>query len=378
MTGVKAALHTSGRAGGLGVARAWRGALLGALALGACSLLGCAVAGPSAISNGRMVYNDVITRTNSEQLLALIVRLRYGEPFGLLTVASVTANLKLGGSVGAEFGLGPDSNYAGNLVPLSVGATYEENPTISYVPLSGEAVMTRLLAPLPLKVLVPLLRSANNLEDGVLLLVSRMNGLRRAHDVAAVAPPEFVRAAELMGRLRRTNMLDFGLSAEDHSRLVLVLYGFHGKADAEVEELLSLLDIEAVPEVEGALFIPIRFGVVRQSKAELILETPDLLSLIRRMGFGVEVPADHLERGIVFFAGTEGLPSSGLVVRTSRSRPTTAAVATRYRDHWFYIDESDIPSKLRFMQLLVIVGMRLSGPTGGEGGAPVLTIPVGG
>lgn len=60
--------------------------------------------------------------------------MRHGLPAvlpGLLAVASVTANVRIQANVGAQFGVGPESNYSGNLVPLRAGALYEENPTIS-------------------------------------------------------------------------------------------------------------------------------------------------------------------------------------------------------------------------------------------------------
>ena len=53
-----------------------------------------ATLGPGAIVRGRGLYSEVISATNNEQTLELIVRARYGEPAGLLSVASVTANLR--------------------------------------------------------------------------------------------------------------------------------------------------------------------------------------------------------------------------------------------------------------------------------------------
>ena len=50
----------------------------------------------------------------------------------------MTANLSTTATAEAQLGIGPASNYKGNLVPLSIGATYEENPTISYTPVQGE------------------------------------------------------------------------------------------------------------------------------------------------------------------------------------------------------------------------------------------------
>lgn len=100
--------------------------------------------------NGRAMYNRAMVATNNEQILDMIVRTRYEETAGLLAVQSITANVRVQGSVSAQFGIGPDSNFTGNLVPLSAATLYEENPTISYVPIQGEKYLRQLLAPLPL------------------------------------------------------------------------------------------------------------------------------------------------------------------------------------------------------------------------------------
>jgi hypothetical protein len=36
-------------------------------------------------------------------------------------------------------------------VPFSAGAIYEENPTISYIPVEGEKYATQLFSPMPVK-----------------------------------------------------------------------------------------------------------------------------------------------------------------------------------------------------------------------------------
>src|SRR6185436_14029710 len=93
----------------------------------------CETTGPRAIAEGRAVYNDVLTRTGDEQVLGMIVKHRYDESFGMLHVTAETA---------INVGAGDSDSYEGNLVPFSAGLTYEEAPTISYVPMSGEALMT--------------------------------------------------------------------------------------------------------------------------------------------------------------------------------------------------------------------------------------------
>ena len=159
--------------------RAWL--LAGALV----SVCGCsdvlgprASLGPGAIVRGRGLYNEVITTTNNQQTLELIVRARYGEPAGLLSVASVTANLRAAASTGAQFGIGPSSNYSGNLVPLSLGFAYEEHPTIAYTTVQGERYAEAILSPVGLDLLVLLAGSEHASARLTSVLVKQVNGLQ--------------------------------------------------------------------------------------------------------------------------------------------------------------------------------------------------------
>ena len=68
---------------------------------------------------------------------------------------------------------------------------------------------------------------------------------------------------------------------------------------------------------------------------------------------------------------TEGL----LQVRTGSWRPGNASVRIRYRGAWFYVDDSDLPSKSTFSFLTQLLALQ-SGEV--KSSAPVLTIPIGG
>ncbi len=107
----------------------------------AVAMQGCTLVGPASIKSGRMVYSETITATDQEQMLRAIVRDRYEESIALLSVASVTANVSTTRSIGINAGFGEDSAYAGNLVPFSAGVVYEENPTISYLPVDTPAYL---------------------------------------------------------------------------------------------------------------------------------------------------------------------------------------------------------------------------------------------
>ena len=127
---------------------------LTALCFVLCILSGCAIVGPSSISKGRADYNEAINKTENEQMLLTIVKACYGETSSLLAVSGVAANVRFSTRAGVQAGFGSGDNYEGNLVPFSGGLVYEENPTITYVPVQGEEYFRQLLSPVSLDILI--------------------------------------------------------------------------------------------------------------------------------------------------------------------------------------------------------------------------------
>src|SRR5262249_61466568 len=66
----------------------WRRLRRVTLAIPVLAASGCALLGTASLRIGRTAYNDTILTTDSQQLLATIVRMRYGEPSSLLAVSS--------------------------------------------------------------------------------------------------------------------------------------------------------------------------------------------------------------------------------------------------------------------------------------------------
>ncbi len=63
------------------------------LVMATLGLCACATIGPQSITAGRGAYAEVINNTEDEQILNVLVRQRYDETFGMMSVASITANL---------------------------------------------------------------------------------------------------------------------------------------------------------------------------------------------------------------------------------------------------------------------------------------------
>jgi hypothetical protein len=312
------------------IRRAGRSALLVVVALGFC---GCALVGPQSITAGRGVYAEVINRTEDEQILTAIVRMRYDETFGMMSVSSATANLSFSARTGANVGAGDSDSYAGNLVPLSAGVAYEENPTISYMPLSGEDFTRRMLSPLSVNEWLLLGGPAKHPGHVFALAVRRVNGLRNPLLGEEPPAPEFARFVELYDRLRRASVLDY-VQTPETSTEGNYFWDFHDYEDAHgdsVRELLDLLGIEVKPD-GSAILLPVR-RALGSSVSAVHLQTRSAYAMLQVFGAGIEVPSRHLEAGIVEPL-TSAVTEEGrfITIRSSEKPPENATVRIRFRN----------------------------------------------
>jgi hypothetical protein len=354
-------------------------------------LQGCNVVGPAAIRNGRSTYNAVINQTEDEQILAMIVHQRYDETFGMLAVSSVTANIKIGANVGGNAGVGASSSFEGNLVPISAGATYEENPTISYTPMRGEQFVERMLAPVSADQALLLSRMSTDEVEVLRLLVRRANGLVNplysstpVAPVAADAPDHgdgFDQFIDLYAKLREHGKLDIVRSTPSsgppsEARFEMLLHDYSAEDEHDIDQLLKLLGVQTGRSGREAITVPVRFFVGAHRADGVDLETPSAFEIIDAAAMGVDVPDSDVSEGIARSSAPTARHEL-IDIRCSRERPPAASVAVEHRGWWFYVDARDARSKQAFMILRTLIGMRLD-QAGSSQQVPVLTVPVGG
>lgn len=348
------------------------------LTLVAALLAGCAIAGPASIANGRLAYADVINYTSDQELLNLIVRRRYNETASLLSVASVTANIKVRGNVGGEFGIGPHANYDGNLVPLSVGAAYEENPTISYIPLEGEQVLRSLVTPLTVEEGFLLMGAADDSDAAARELYHSINSIE--NPVGRPTPPDFSRVHELSSMFREAGILEFGrlpAGSPTDARYALVISHYDATHHDDLRRWFDLLEVEGL-ELDGEdIVLPIHVSPRRPDEAAINIQMRSALDLVRHAGFLIDLPDEHVESGIVEPLGVVFDDQDRFIhIRSSKQRPASATVAIPFRGWWFYIDASDTRSKRSFWLIKFLVRLRLD-LNDNDQQVPVLTVPVG-
>ena len=100
------------------------------------ALGGCSSVGPGSVVRDRADYIGAIAKSWKEQMLANIVRLRYGDAPVFVDVSSVISSYSLQTQVLASGGKILDA--PGSIVNLGANATYLDKPTITYTPLTGD------------------------------------------------------------------------------------------------------------------------------------------------------------------------------------------------------------------------------------------------
>jgi hypothetical protein len=166
------------------------------------------------------------------------------------------------------------------------------------------------------------------------------------------------------------------VTEESDEDYYLNLHSYDDRHRETVREFLGILGING-HDIDGSdILLPLRLSIGKSSSDSVELETRSILEMIRAIGNAIEVPAPHVERGIVV-PGKWATPEQErfITIRSSKFRPDSSTVAVFFRDWWFYIDATDKRSKQGFLLLRTLIGMRLE-DAGLAGQAPELTIEV--
>ena len=343
----------------------------------ACLLTGCTVVGPNAIHSGRLAYNEAITETNSQQLLMAIIHNRYDEQIGLLAVASVTANVRVRTSGAVQLGFGDLDDYAGNLVPFSAGSIYEENPTISYIPVSGQRYTRQLMSPLPINILARFAETMTDPAPVYTTLIASINSLHNPDFLISPAQPDpdFSRVVSLLAILSQAQCLHWIEDPHNHSYSI-VIDNYAPAQTTSVTELLALLGLPAQRNGADRVILPVSLALHGRDNGGIGIITRSVFDLMEILSASIEVPEHEKDSGIVTLYPPTGLAGNALRIRHAEKKPEHAYIRVKHRDNWFYIDETDQPTKRFFRLTSTLWSITIAENTTKGAAAPVLTVPV--
>ncbi len=354
--------------------------------LGSVVLLACGTRlGPRTIPGARFDYNQRIARSQNDQLLLNLVRLRYRDTPVFLDVGTVIAQYTLDASVDVL----PTLNVEGSgntELGVDLGGRYSEQPTITYEPISGAEFTRRLLTPMTAQTIILLSQSGWSIERLLMCCVDSINGVTNAPVASGPTPSripdnsQFRETARLLRELQVSGVLNFMLSQDRESGETSIRVP-KPESDPERAEILSRVR-EILKLDDGHETFRLTTRSARLSSDAIVLTGRSLLGALFFLSHSVDPPATHETKGLVtVMAPGEGnaqdwdtVSGNLLKVSSAESPPTEAFVRIRYRDHWFYIEDADLNSKATFNLLTYLLSLQSAGQGGIDA---MLTVPVG-
>lgn len=386
-------------------------------------LSGCV--GPLVLQGSRDQYNKAVHESANTELLLNLVRVRYREPVSFLQIGAINATFDY--SASASFAASIPVGPAQNSYNVGAGLGYAEKPTITFSPLVGAEFAQRTQKEMALSDLVLLLRSNWNIAQVMRLTVERFGKLYNSDEQPSYAA--FIELMRLWSALQARGDLRLVYVPAGASRVVADTvpskqvtvqtmmqadkdgYRLRSRQDGQYELVkpagrvlvlqLTYADEAEATQADGLLGIAPKH--LRTLDGRLIerLTLIDPLEAARPAPQGQEVTAIAIwlrsfSNQLFYASRSVEIPSTDqdrvktyvdpqgqsidprhaltdiLDIRLSRSKPSDAIVAARYRRHWFYIDDRDQASKDTFHLLTVIFALQSEAP----GIKPVLTIPV--
>jgi hypothetical protein len=291
------------------------------------SITGCETLGPKAIKAGRTDYNSAINKTDVEQLLLNIVRMRANDRPYFLEIASITSTSEMEIGIGAESQI---KNSAGNVYIGSGTLRYSQRPTIIYQPLTGEKFVRQLLEPIDLNTVFLLRLSGWEMDDILRVFANRINGVPNAPTAGDSTPEgtpkyaDFLKIVKAMDELEDTGALTIGTNRDKEiSELVIKVFPEARKTEG-FQEFARNLGLDPQSDTYR-----ISIGLTRGRKDQIVIETRPVMSAMFYIGQSIELPEELIGKNIMPVVRDEtGRPFEwkkvfkGLVrIRSSSERP---------------------------------------------------------
>jgi hypothetical protein len=351
-------------------------------------LAGCQIPSRAAMEGegGRTAYNIAIQMTNSQQMLLNLVRLRYADSPLFLDVSSITTQSTFRSDIAPIFKI-PGFNKE-NPFQLGGDVSWQDQPTITYTPLEGQAFATRLLRPIDLRTIQLLCYSGWDIDRVFWMMIQNFQEL--LNDPESSSSPEqkptsqrFSEVSHLLRHFQRRGELQLGVQVlanadqekDPDERSLQIGFPIDGEEGARLAEL-----IRCDQKINGRFIKNIELGFTQTGRMGVMPRS--IFSCMAYLSRGVQVPQEHIDRGMVRMPDNNHKEEAdwaevfrGLIaVRWSRFPPKNAYIYVQYRNYWFYIDDSDMHSKKTFGLLLQLYNLNANEA---KNRGPILTLPLG-
>jgi hypothetical protein len=340
-------------------------------------LAGCASVGPGSVSRDRFDYNTALTESWKRQILLNIVKMRYIDPVQFVDVGQIVSGYTLETGI-SVVGSATLSNFDTTSIGPTVSGKYTDRPTITYVPLTGNAFIKSLLTPLSPENMMFAIQSGVPADMILKLGASSINGLRNeSADIAGYSPAEqkFLRVIEIIRNLQASSAIRMKtVKSKDSQASITISFWLKGapsEISLQVRELCDLLGLDP-----GADQYRLVYGIAPENNLDIAIQSFPLMHLLSFLAARVEVPEKDISEGRASPGVREAMGNTGgkgrFAVKCSDSKPQDAFVSIEYRNRWFWVDDRDLESK-RVISFIMLVFTLVD--TGKQESLPQITIP---
>ena len=345
------------------------------------SIISCVNLGPTTLKSERSKYNISVQKTNDEELLLNLVRLKYRDTPFFMEVSSMASQFTLSTSANA-FG-NPLGDVSKGLFGLGGGVGMTEKPTVTYSPLQGDRFIQRVLSPLPLDTITLLFNSGWNIERIFRLCFQRMNNLKNAPGASGPTPShspdfiEFISAVKYLRLLQIEDAINLSYQEENGVPQLILTINEEDKNRKEAKQFARATNVRL-----GSTKYVLAFSANPNKANHIRVVTRSLLGIMFYISQAVKVPSEDISKGKVTQTRTsdgkvfnwDKVTGDLLKIRSVSEKPQEYPMSIFYRGSWFYIDDSDLSSKSTFSLLSQIFSLQ-AGKI--KDSAPLLTLPIG-
>jgi hypothetical protein len=327
--------------------------------------LGCEHIGPKTILADRLPYNEAVGRTWQEQTLLNIVKLRYFDTPFFTDVTQIVSGYTLGEQVAPTLNITPGVSQPlpfNQRLAASLGlqTVYADRPTISYTPQVGSQFIRHLTTPITPVSILSLIQAGYPADVVLNLAVESINGIKNrsvAGGQIRPADPEFGQFVRLIRRTQLTGEAGIRVDVGKDKKEGAVLFFRRKKVDPELAR-----ELDAMRKVLGLNpdqhEFRVAFGATAMSPDELAILSRPVIRILSELATFVEVPDEHLARGIAPDLGDPGYDGEPpFRVFCCATKPCDPFVAVCYEHQWFWIDKRDVASKRTMAYLLVMLAL---------------------
>src|SRR5688572_8975890 len=259
-------------------------------------LTGCGGIGPRTIAHDRFDYTETLSASWKQQMLANMVKLRYGDTPVFLDVASVINQYSIETQVDLRLSWMNPQITTGDSQSTGAAARYIDRPTITYMPLSGERFARSLMKPIPPPAVLSLIQAGYPIDVVLRTCVHSINGVRNRYGGAArprQADPDFYAVLERLRRMQDSGAL--GLRVQKTGENEAVVLAFRGKVDPALEQ-----DVTFVRQTLGlaldAKEFQVAYGSIAKDDKEIAILSRSILEILVDLASNIEVPPEHVKQ----------------------------------------------------------------------------------